>query len=75
VSTRERLLSVLESVLGAEALSLADTDGPHTVAAWDSVAHLNLILSIEQEFDLQFETAEIPELRSVGAILARLDAR
>lgn len=41
--------------------------------AWDSVTHLTLILTIEAEFGIQFDTAEIPNLLSVGDILARLE--
>ena len=33
---------------------------------------MNLILSIEAEFDIQFNTAEIPELLTVGQIRGRV---
>lgn len=69
----ERLRSALESVFGEEGLSLKDEDGPGTTAAWDSVAHLNLIMTIEAEFGVAFPTAEIPELRSLKKIRASLE--
>lgn len=69
----ERLRSVLESVFGPDGLKLTDDDGPGTTAVWDSVAHLNLIMSIEAEFGVAFATAEIPELRSLKKIRARLE--
>ena len=72
--TEERLRGVLEAVLGPVGRQLADHDGPGTVPAWDSVAHLNLILAVEMEFDVRFDTAEIPELLSLGRLRARLSA-
>ena len=67
-----RLRGVLEAVLGPTGRSLSDEDGPGTVPSWDSVAHLNLILAVEMEFNIRFETSEIPELLSVGSLRARL---
>lgn len=73
--TEERLRRVLEAVLGPSARHLADADGPGNVPGWDSVAHLNLILAVEMEFDVRFETSEIPELLSVGRLRDRLHGR
>lgn len=35
---------------------------------WDSVAHVNLMMSIEQEFDLFLEVEDFARLTSVEAI-------
>ena len=74
INTSDRLLAVFSSVFGAVAEEFSSEDGPATVAAWDSVAHLMLILAIEAEFGIQFDTAEIPNLLSVGDIQARLES-
>lgn len=50
-------------------LQLGDLD------EWDSVAHLDLISSIELAFAVQFRTEEIVELTSLDRIRARLSAR
>ncbi len=69
----QRLRDVLEAVFGEEGLGFGDDDGPGKTPGWDSVAHLNLILSLEAEFGVAFATAEIPELRTLGRIRARLE--
>lgn len=61
------------AILGPEGRTLSDEDGPGTIAAWDSVNHLNLVLAIEDEFGVQFATSEIQDLLSVGKIRARLE--
>ena len=35
---------------------------------WDSMNHLNLIIELEQEFDLSFEPEEIGEMKSYADI-------
>ena len=69
----QKMKEVLESVFGPDGLKLTDDDGPGTNPLWDSVAHLNLIMTIEAEFGVAFATAEIPELRSLRKIRARLE--
>lgn len=66
------LLAIIESVLGPDTKLTAD-DGPETIEKWDSVNHLNVILAIEAEYGVQFDTKEIPNLKTVGQIQARLN--
>ena len=42
------------------------------VPAWDSLAHVNLMMSLEQTFDLFLEVEDFPRLTSVPAILEYL---
>ena len=36
-----------------------------SVSGWDSMAHVNLVLAIEQHFDLQFKPEEMLEMLSI----------
>ncbi len=40
---------------------------------WDSVEHLNLMLALEQEFDVVLEVDDLSTLTSVPAILSYLE--
>ena len=42
------------------------------LAMWDSLAHVNLMMSLEQSFDLFLEVEDFPRLTSVPAILEYL---
>jgi acyl carrier protein len=42
------------------------------LAAWDSLAHVNLMMSLEQTFDLFLEVEDFATLTSVPAILKYL---
>ena len=42
------------------------------IAAWDSLAHVSLMMSLEQTFDLMLEVEDFSRLTSVPAILEYL---
>ena len=46
---------------------------PLTVAGWNSLAHVQLVLELERAFDVTFDAEEIATLASVGAIVAALE--
>jgi acyl carrier protein len=45
---------------------------PDTIEGWDSIAHLNLVLALEQEFGIQLLPEEIEQLLSVELVAALL---
>ena len=40
---------------------------------WDSLAHLQIVLAVEDAFGVKFQTEEIPKLTSYTAIVKALD--
>ncbi len=48
---------------------------PETIGNWDSVQHLNLILALESEFDVQFEPEEFEEMKTIGRIATLLESK
>ena len=62
--------SVLRVVPDTEIATLSmDSHG------WDSIAHLNLILAIEQEFRFMMTPEEAGSVRSFGEMLALVESR
>ena len=35
---------------------------------WDSIMHINLILTVEEHFDVRFRSSAVAQLRSVGEL-------
>jgi acyl carrier protein len=48
---------------------------PLTIARWDSMRHLTLILAIEEHFNLHLEPEEIEQIKSIGHITTLLTGR
>jgi acyl carrier protein len=44
------------------------------VADWDSVAHVKLILSFEEEFGIRFSEDDISSIQTVGDILRSVES-
>jgi acyl carrier protein len=54
-------------------LTLATTSDD--VPCWDSMNHITLVVEAECRFDIQFQTAEIEELKSVGELVRLIQAK
>src|SRR5258708_15576274 len=67
-SMNEKLLPILADTLGVEAGTLSIETSTENTPAWDSVAHLNLVLSLEQAFGQRFTPEEFMQMQSVAAI-------
>jgi len=64
----DKLKQVIADALQVPVESVADDSSPASLPQWDSLAHLNLIMSLEQEFHVKFTIEEIVELENVPTI-------
>jgi acyl carrier protein len=48
---------------------------PESIAAWDSIGHLNLILALEQRFGVAFDPEQIPQVTTVQALAEAISAK
>jgi len=55
-------------MFGIPVEEIDDDSSPDTILAWDSMAHINLILSLESEFDLSLSLEDAMEMLSVGLV-------
>lgn len=68
----DRLQRVFRQVFNAPALVIRPELTAADVAGWDSLKHVELIMSVEAEFGVRFKTAEIASMQNVGDLIARL---
>jgi len=57
-----KLKQVIADVLQINVSSIDDDTSVDTVESWDSLAHLNLILAIEERFDISFSEDQTVEV-------------
>lgn len=72
LSDDDRLLRTIALVLGVEWESLTDDASSKSIASWDSLNHLNLVMAIEAEFKHRFTPEEMLAMHNVGQIRQRL---
>ena len=74
MSARWRLRRLILEVLDDPEVEFSDALSMGNCSAWDSVAMVQIVLAVEQEFDVRFTTDEVAEMRGVGYLLERLAA-
>jgi acyl carrier protein len=70
-----RVKHVVADVLGVDAETLNDDSSPDTLPSWDSLAHLNLVMALEKEFDVTLSPDDILEMMSMKLITLILRER
>ena len=68
----KRLYKILSQVLNIPIEQINSESSPDTISEWDSLTHMNLVLTIEQEFDIQFTEEQIIEMLNVALIVETL---
>lgn len=63
---------VVAQVMGVPEESIHGDSSPDTISSWDSLAHMNLVLALEQSFDVTFSEEHIAEMMSIEIIIATL---
>lgn len=71
----QRLREVMSAVFGIDSATITADASSATIAEWDSVRHLQLMLALEEEFNVQFDADELVSLRSLPLIDQRLRAQ
>jgi len=64
-----RVLKIVSQVMEVPLEQLKEESSPDTVKNWDSLKHMNLILALEEEFNITFSDEEIVEMLSVEIIV------
>ena len=69
----ERLQSFMATTLKVPAARISLTTSQDNLPAWDSLGHVNLMMTLEQTFGLYIEVEDFEKLGSVRAILDYLE--
>jgi len=71
----QRLQQIFREAFENDKLTLTDSLSPETMPQWDSLAHVKLITSCEEEFGVKFTIEETVESTSVAKLKAVLAAK
>jgi acyl carrier protein len=71
----DRVQTVFSDVFQIAREQVRPDSSPDTIPNWDSLQHLNLVLALEQEFQVQFTPEEIEQLLSVELVAALLEEK
>jgi acyl carrier protein len=73
VTTDDRLNRIFRDVFADDSISIEDATATEDIEGWDSLAHINLMFSIEDEFSVKLPDEEFAGAGSVGEIKRLLE--
>jgi acyl carrier protein len=68
----ERLQDAVATTLRVSTKDITDTTRDEDLAAWDSLGHVNVMMTVEQTFDIVLDVEDFPKLNSIPAIIEYL---
>jgi len=75
VDIKERLNKVFKDVFDDDSLEINETMTAEDVDMWDSLMHITLIVAIEREFGIKFNTSDVNSLENVGSLIEKIKER
>lgn len=69
--TRQQLVSIFSVLLG-KSVNQNDDISMEYESLWDSIKHIEIISTIEEEFNISFDIGDIPKLTSMKKIFDKI---
>lgn len=64
-----RIKNILSKLFSIPMETINEETSPDNVVKWDSVGHMNLVVSLEEEFNIRFNETQIIEMLSYPLIV------
>lgn len=71
----QRIKQIMSDILDVEFYEINANTSVDSTSSWDSLAHINLMSAIEQEFEIELTVAEIESMHSYRSIIQHLNER
>jgi len=71
----DKLTGVFREVFLDESINLTLLTSANDIDGWDSFAHLNIIMSVEQAFNIEITDTEVPTLRNINALVLLISTK
>ena len=65
----KRLTEVIQDQLDLDDLTLTAATQATDIEGWDSLAHVRIMIAVEQDFGMRFQTAQITAIANVGELI------
>jgi Acyl carrier protein len=69
----EKVINIFKTVLGIDAFN--EDIAQSNCDQWDSMAHLNLVIELEGEFNITFEPEEIAKLKTFQDVICTVNEK
>lgn len=70
-----RLQPIFRDILDDPSLVVTAESSARTIEQWDSLAHISIVSTIEQEFKIRFALGELEALNNVGEMIGLMQKK
>jgi acyl carrier protein len=70
-----RIESTFREVFNDPELNISREMVASDIAAWDSLNHIRLIVALEMELEITFDTDQVAELMNVGELISHIESK
>jgi len=70
-----QLQPIFQDIFDQGDLEISRGSSAETVDGWDSLAHINLVSAIEQEFSIRFALGELEAMKDVGEMIDLMELK
>jgi acyl carrier protein len=74
-TTLEIITETFAALLKRPGLKLEMSDSPATVTGWDSLTHPELITSIEEKLDIEFDFKELASIKNIADLASLIESK
>lgn len=71
----QAITQILRDILNNPGLEVNENTSAVNVERWDSLAHVNILMTVERTFGVRFSLGEIKQLRNVGEMMRLIDEK
>lgn len=71
----EKLNVIFRDVFDDDTIVVTDSTTSNDIEDWDSLEHINLVVAIEEEFNMKFTVGEVSSMKDVGEMVDLIQAR
>jgi acyl carrier protein len=75
MNTLDQVIQIVADCLNLSPSVIDKESSADNIDVWDSMAQVNLMIALEQSFDIELEVEDFMKLNSVQAIANYLDAK
>ncbi len=69
METKEKVFKVIGQVMNYPVERINEDSSPDNIEGWDSMSAMNLVLALEEAFNLQFKDEHLMEMMNAGLIV------
>ena len=70
MDTEEKVYKIISQIMNYPVEKINAESAPDSIDTWDSMSAMNLVLALEEAFDMQFEDEHLMEMMNAGLIVA-----